>query len=106
MSPFLICGQKITDTRSLKRVHYKVQNDVSGNQSKEIEVMSWRLHNTGFIPGYTEFELGQFRDKNTKVTKNSSRIEMEKCLIGHGIHFSNLATQIRTGFMLGYIYIF
>ena len=66
----------------------------------------WRLHNTGFIPGYTEFKLGQSRDKDTKVTKNSSRIEMEKCLIGHGIHFSRLATQIRTGFMLGYIYIF
>ena len=46
----------------------------------------WRLHNTGFIPGYTEFKLGQFRDKNTKVTKNSSRIEMEKCLIGHVTH--------------------
>ena len=57
MSPFPICGQKETGFRSVKRVNCNVHNDGEGNQSRKIEAMMRILHNTGFIPGCTEFIL-------------------------------------------------
>ena len=74
MSLFLIYGRKITDVRSLKKVHYKVHTDVEGNQSREIEMMLWRLHNTGFIPGNTEFILV---NKGIKIPK----LQKIKCVL-------------------------